>query len=241
MEKYIRHKIVFFLLLLYWPFLFFGMHASPEKISRFVRHVVYLDKVLHFSAYFVLAFLFWFSLKPKGRVSWKSPRPWFVLFIILVYAMIDEALQGFFGRSPEFLDLLSDLGGALICLLMLTLFEFLTGAMIVLSGLIFLFFWLCAKDAIIVNPLFMDAIVGCGFFALSLIWRLYLLNHKEVKKTITLRSFILPVIILACGEVISIAVGGGFEISTVAGALAGIIIFNLLVFGRDKVMACQNG
>ena len=71
----------------------------------------YVDKVLHFSAFFVLSVLVARTLQVHGFALDRR-----VLFaawgLLAFYGMIDELLQPPFGRSCELADWLADLVGA---------------------------------------------------------------------------------------------------------------------------------
>jgi VanZ family protein len=91
----------------YWVFLFISTHTAttvPDLFDHF-------DKVLHFSAYAVLAFLlttiifFRWGLLPRIGI--------WVWTLTILYGSLDEYTQQFVpGREPELLDLIADTCGA---------------------------------------------------------------------------------------------------------------------------------
>ena len=76
----------------------------PEVIKVFS----FSDKIEHFAAYIALSLSFAFLI---FSCNLRKTAVFAVLFSSL-YGGVIEVLQGFTGRSPEFLDLLSDTAGA---------------------------------------------------------------------------------------------------------------------------------
>lgn len=105
-------KLATAILGVYWLAMFVGTHIPrPELIIG--ENVS--DKLLHFSAYFVLYAL----LVARSRIiraDWPDThRQLKYLVITSCYAVADELLQGLPGvnRSPEVLDATADCGGLL--------------------------------------------------------------------------------------------------------------------------------
>jgi VanZ family protein len=76
------------------------------------------DKVVHFSAFAVLAVLFsaaveaYARLRPAAVPSWR--RTLTVLAVIIAYAAIDELLQPLTNRYCDFYDWVADTAGATV-------------------------------------------------------------------------------------------------------------------------------
>jgi uncharacterized protein YfiM (DUF2279 family) len=116
-----QQKIAACVLALYWPALFILTHIP---IPRVVQEADVSDKSLHFLSYLVFTFLFWFAVNGDRKVKWRRAAPWLILFVIIVYGILDEWLQSYVaGRSCDVRDFLMDLTGALAGLI---LFSFLT-------------------------------------------------------------------------------------------------------------------
>lgn len=80
----------------------------PEPLEEIVST---WDKILHASAFFVLAMLTFLALYGKPRLQPPPIRLWVGL---LAYAGLDEYLQGFVNRTPDIEDWLSDALGITI-------------------------------------------------------------------------------------------------------------------------------
>lgn len=116
-----QQKIPTYVLAFYWPTLFILTHIP---VPRVVQEADVSDKSLHFLVYLVLTFLLWFSVSGDRKVKWLRAAPWLVLFVIVVYGILDEWLQGYVaGRSCDIRDFFSDIAGALAGL---CIFSFLT-------------------------------------------------------------------------------------------------------------------
>ncbi|MDX2086514.1 MAG: VanZ family protein [Kofleriaceae bacterium] len=72
------------------------------------------DKLVHFGAFGVLAFLWWQFLTALGRTSTRA----LVASTggLLAYAALDEYLQQFVGRHTDVMDFLADGAGILVVL-----------------------------------------------------------------------------------------------------------------------------
>ena len=81
---------------LFWPVLAFVLWGQLQADIPGVLYEVN-DKLLHFSAYFVLGAMAGGAIRKRGRVKWA------VLGLILVGAAI-ELLQAYVGRETSFLD-----------------------------------------------------------------------------------------------------------------------------------------
>lgn len=128
-------KITIILLVLYWPGLFILAHIP---IPQSVREAGVSDKSLHLFAYLILVFLLWFAVSGDKKVSWRRCTTWWVLFIIVMYAIFDEWLQGRIpGRSCDVRDFFADVAGTLTGLILFSYFSFWPAGLFVAGTVIF--------------------------------------------------------------------------------------------------------
>lgn len=130
-----QQKIAACVLALYWPALFVLGHIP---IPRVVQEADVSDKSLHFLAYLVLTFLLWSVVSGNQKVKWLRAAPWLVLFVIVIYGILDEWLQGYVaGRSCDVRDFFSDLAGALTGLIISSFLAFWPAGLAVTAIFIF--------------------------------------------------------------------------------------------------------
>ena len=92
----------------YWVALFVATHYPRVRIPGEVPHS---DKLLHFTAFGLLALLYWRFMKARGRaVGWIGAA------ILVAYAGLDEYLQQFFGRYTDAMDFLANAAGVVTVL-----------------------------------------------------------------------------------------------------------------------------
>lgn len=104
--------LVYFPLIIYWLILF----AATTLPSADLPKTGVSDKIEHFTAYMILAFLFNLTLMFQNKYSNLKKRAWlYTLIFILSYAALDEIHQLFIpGRDCDILDWLSDTSGVLL-------------------------------------------------------------------------------------------------------------------------------
>jgi len=130
-----QQKIATCVLALYWPALFVLAHVP---IPRVVQEADVSDKSLHFLAYLILTFLLWSVVSGNQKVNWRRVTPWLVLFVILMYGILDEWLQSYVsGRSCDVRDFFMDLAGALAGLILSSFLTFWPAGLIVVATFIF--------------------------------------------------------------------------------------------------------
>src|SRR4030042_5641331 len=106
-----QQKIAACVLIFYWSALFV---VTPVPIPDAIQKADVSDKSLHFLAYLILTFLLWSVVSGDKKVKWTQAAPWLVLFVIVVYGILDEWLQNYVaGRSCDVRDFLMDMAGAL--------------------------------------------------------------------------------------------------------------------------------
>lgn len=98
----------------YWIFLTAMTHLPKPDVPRAVNN----DRFLHVLAFGVLTFLYW-----KVRESLATPISLasigLALIALMGYAALDEYLQGFTGRTTDFLDWVADCIGIIGVLVLL--------------------------------------------------------------------------------------------------------------------------
>jgi VanZ family protein len=130
-----QQKIAAFVLALYWPGLFVLAHIP---IPHVVQEADVSDKSLHFLAYLILTFLIWSTVSGDRKVNWHRAAPWLVLFVIVVYGILDEWLQGYVaGRSCDIRDFFTDLAGALAGLILYSFLTFWPAGLLAAATFIF--------------------------------------------------------------------------------------------------------
>lgn len=130
-----QQKIAAYVLALYWPALFVLAHIP---IPHVVQEADVSDKSLHFLAYLILTFLLWSVVSGDRKVKWHRAAPWLVLFVIVVYGILDEWLQSYVaGRSCDVRDFFTDLAGALAGLILSSFLTFWPAGLLVAATFIF--------------------------------------------------------------------------------------------------------
>ncbi|HEY5927697.1 MAG TPA: VanZ family protein [Kofleriaceae bacterium] len=90
----------------YWIALAAATHYPrvrvPDEIPK-------SDKVLHFSAFAILALLFWLLLAARKRTS--ATTVWIAALVLIPYASLDEYTQRFVGRDSDYFDWIANLAG----------------------------------------------------------------------------------------------------------------------------------
>jgi len=98
-------------LIVYWIALFAGTHvpAMPDAVARIP------DKVMHFTGFFILAFLLCWVIPTKRHAGLKFML---VALIALSYGAFDEITQGLVrGRTTDINDFAADAAGILSAIL----------------------------------------------------------------------------------------------------------------------------
>lgn len=130
-----QQKIAACLLVLYWPALFIFTHIPIPDV---IQQADVSDKGLHFLVYLILTFLIRSTVSSDKKVKWRRAAPWLVLFVIVVYGILDEWLQNYVaGRSCDVRDFFSDMLGALTGLILSSFLTFWPAGLLVLAAFIF--------------------------------------------------------------------------------------------------------
>ncbi len=240
MKLFKRHILTIITLVLYWPGIFILTHIPIPVPPLFEVHVS--DKALHFLAYFVLVFLLWFAINPNAKVSWRKPAAWWILFVVVWYGVFDEWLQGYVGRDPDAIDFFADLAGSVAALILLSILNFWTAALIVTGGTIFLF-----TNFVRANPAEWIALPGSIFYLLSyaffsVLWMRWMYHFVPVRipdSKWLIGTLSVPLFFLTLTNLFSlIVVGNGTILSMVlsaGGIITAVSITYLAAFYRCRL------
>lgn len=157
----------------YWLVLIFFAHVP---IPQTVRQADLSDKSLHFLAYLVLTFLFWFTFKPEQKVRWHKATVWLTLCLIIAYGVADELVQSHTGRTCDAMDIAANAAGTLTALLILTFLTFWPAALLVVAAVIFGVTNVARKNLNEVLPL---AAVMFDLFAYAVFTFLWIANMER--------------------------------------------------------------
>lgn len=92
---------------IYWILLFGATHYPQPRLPALIPQS---DKVIHFLAFGLLAFLFWKCVESLDR-QLSGRFVWVAFTVLIAYAALDEYLQQFVNRYPSLADWLADLAG----------------------------------------------------------------------------------------------------------------------------------
>ena len=108
-----KRKFLYIPLGLYWLLIFILTSIPGKSIPKFLG---FSDKLKHFGAYFVLAFLLNFTLRLQNKYPLLAKQSILFTFLItLFYGLFDEVHQIFIpGRYFDWWDLVADAVGSII-------------------------------------------------------------------------------------------------------------------------------
>jgi VanZ family protein len=226
-----RHILTIIALVLYWPAIFTLTHIPIPRSPLFEVHIS--DKALHFIAYFILVFLLWFAINPNTKVSWRKPAAWWILFVVVWYGVFDEWLQGYVGRDPDVMDFLADLSGSVTALILLSVLNFWTAALIVTGGTIFIF-----TNFARANPAEWIGLPGFVFYLLSYIffsalwmrWMYHFVPVRILQPKWLIGALGMPLLFLALTNLFSMIVVGNENILGIVFPAVGIIAVVLTAY-----------
>ena len=235
-----QQKIAACVLVLYWPVLFVLTHIPIPDV---VQEADVSDKSLHFLAYLNLTFLIWSAVSGDKKVQWRRAAPWLVLFVILVYGILDEWLQNYVaGRSCDVGDIFSDMAGALTGLILSTFLTFWPAGLLVVATVIFGVSNVTRANLADLLPVTNAVFHLLAYAILAILWihcmHLFLAAKAPKAKWLVF-SLAGPAGFLIIVKLFSAIVGKDFtllEIIISFGAIAAVIITFCLgaLFRRDK-------
>jgi hypothetical protein len=232
-----QQKIIIVSLIFYWPALFILAHIP-------IPHLVYeadvSDKGLHFLAYLILTFLLWSAINPNKKVSWRKATIWWILLIVVLYGIFDEALQSFVqGRNCDIKDLVVDLAGSLTGLILLSIF-ISQPAFLIVTGITI--FGLTNISRVNIADLLPVTNMAFHFFAYALFTLLWIqCIHQFPKLATPKRNWLIAALTLPAGLLITVTLGSlilgkSVTIKDVIVSIIGIIavVGIIFVFGLWK-------
>ena len=117
--------MIMLLLALSWSALVLYLHLLPGKELNldgwYIKY--HMDKVAH-AVMFAVLFLLWFQVFIRSSFK-PSSSYYFSIFIIVIYGATLELLQGtvVVGRTSDMLDLLADIAGIPLAIIVLKVFS----------------------------------------------------------------------------------------------------------------------
>ena len=218
----LRKKLTLFLLLFYWVVIFILAHIP---IPELVYKARVSDKTIHFLAYLILVFLFWFASNPGRKVNWWKASVWWVFLITAVYAVIDELLQGYVGRNCDAVDFAADLVGAFAGLILFSFFTFWPAFLIVTGVTIFLLANLAKANLAELVPVTNFAFHLFAYALFSLVW-IQIMSERIHLKSQKLKWLIvalaLPIGLLLIVKLSSILLGRNVGLPDIVISVAAI-------------------
>ena len=233
-----RQKLTIISLLVYWPGIFVLAHIP---IPRLVYKAQVSDKGIHFLAYLILVFLLWFAISPSRKVEWRRATVWWILFVVVWYGVFDEWLQGYVGRNPDVMDFFADLAGALIGLVLLTIFPFWSASVAITGAVIFVLTNFMGPNLADLLPVTNAVFHLLAYAFFSLLWTRYMHHFLPIKAPEPkwlIGALALPVGFLLAVELFSALAGNGFRLTCVIISAIGIaavvvIIYLIALFRRS--------
>ena len=215
-----RHKYMLMALLVYWPGLFVLTHIPIPDLAR---QSGMSDKVMHALAYLALVFVWWFSISPYKKVSWQKTKVWLTLGVMVWYSAFDEWLQGRIGRSVDVADFFADLGGVLIGLVILSIFDFWPSCLIISAVFVFSVTNLSSIDMLAELPWLNIGFHFFGYAGFTLIWIQYMQRYIRLMRVKWFTAALgAPAVLL--GGVKLCSIGLGKDVSFIDSGIALVAI-----------------
>ena len=221
-----RQKVIIILLVFYWPTLFILAHIP---VPQLVRRADVSDKSLHFLAYLVLVFLLWFAMSSGKKVIWRKAAVWWVFFVLTVYGIVDELLQGFVGRNCDVMDVIANLTGTLTGLLAFSVFTFWPAALLVTGTVIFGITNIANANLAELMPVPNAMFHLFAYAIFTMLWIRYMhlfLSLKTAKLKWLIAALAAPTVLLLTVKLFSVILGKYFTIPDMlvsVGAIAAVI------------------
>ncbi len=225
-----RQKVTIILLLFYWPAIFILAHMP---VPQLVLGIHISDKILHCLAYLVLVFLLWFAVSPFRKVEWRRATVWWILFVVVWYGVFDEWLQGYVGRNPDVMDFFADLAGALIGLILLTIFPFWSASVAITGAAIFVLTNFMGANLADLLPVTNAAFRLFGYAFFSLLWTRYMYHCLPIGSSQTrwlIGALAVPAGLLLAAELFSAVAGNGFRPWSVMVSAVGIAAVVITIY-----------
>ena len=219
-----RKKITIILLIIYWSVLLILAHIP---IPQLIRKAGVSDKSLHFLAYLILTYLFWFSISPYEKVNWRKFSVWLVLIIITIYGSIDELVQKYVGRTCDAMDIAANLAGTLMGLFIFSFLTFWPSALIVTGIVIFCMTNIMRTNLVDLLPVISSMINPIAYSIFTAIW-LQNMTFLFLRNALKLKFFLFaigpPIGFLITVKIFSLILGRDFRIQDIIFSLTAIIV-----------------
>ena len=227
-----RQKVTIISLVFYWPTFFILAHIP---IPLLVRRAGVSDKGLHFLAYLVLVFLFWFAVSGDEKVSWRRAGVWLVFFVVTGYGVVDELLQGCVGRNCDVGDMVANLAGTLTGLILFSVFTFWPVALLVAGTVIFGVTNIARENLAELIPVTFATFHLFAYTIFSMLWICYIhlfLSLKPPKFKWLMAALAVPIGLLLTVKLCSLVLGkvlGLREVIISVVAIAAVVAINYLI------------
>lgn len=116
----------------FWPAIIWGIFIfiicsfpGDDIPKSFIINIPFVDKIIHFFLYFLLAILIMFGTLKKAKTTLTIRHFLFTFFISLFYGVLLEALQDFLFimRSGDFMDIAANATGSFVGLVVFYFFR----------------------------------------------------------------------------------------------------------------------
>jgi len=218
-----RRIIVIISLAIYWPALFVATHI-PE--GPLISEEGVSDKRLHFLAYLILAFLVWCAVNPDRKVHLRKRTLWWVLLAMIAYAIGDELLQGYVGRSCNIGDIQADVAGVVTGLALLRILAFWPAALVIAGTTILGLTNVAQTSLAEAIPVVNAALQPSSYAIFTALWirnMQSLTRLKPPKPAWLIAALALPGLLLLIVTSLSVIYGRGLQTQDVILAVAGIL------------------
>ena len=172
-----RKIIMTVLLAVYWIGIFVLTHIP---IPQVVYEAKVSDKTLHFVAYLIFTFLLCSAVSPNKKINWRKKTIWWLVLVMVAYAVIDEWLQQYIGRSTDLTDFFANMKGVATGLILLSFLEF-KSCFIIVTGTSILCISTLAKENLgqLMPKLYSTFhLFGYSLFTQLWIWKLRQYRNK---------------------------------------------------------------
>jgi hypothetical protein len=170
-----RHKYILLAVGIYWPLIFWLTHIP---IPALARRSGMSDKTMHVLAYMVLTFLLWLAVNPYEKATWRRLSFWVILSAVIVYAAMDEVLQGRIGRSSDVKDFAANLLGIVTGLGILSFLSFWPAILAVSAIFIFVIQNLSNLTSLWPQYHLNTVFHFTAYAAFSLLWMHFLVRNR---------------------------------------------------------------
>jgi hypothetical protein len=171
--------------------------------------------------------MLWSAIKPHETVQWRKAAAWWVLAIVVAYAVLDESLQYYVaGRSADARDLLADTAGAAGTLGMLAVLSFWPASLVVTGATIYTLTVFTRANLTAILPLATAVFHFAAYGLFTLLWIGYLRRASGPGRR-ERRGFIasvsVPTTLIVVTKFSAMISGKPFEGPDIVAAAAGVL------------------